>query len=271
MESPDPSPMFTWNPADYNKSSPVQQLWARELIAKLGLVGFERVIDIGCGDGKVTAAIASTVPKGAVTGIDSSPEMIGFAQQHFPSIRHPNLTFIQMDARHLTFFEEFDIVFSNATLHWLSDHRPVLEGIERCLVKGGRVVIQMGGKGNADQIFNVLGVMLDDPRWRNYFYNFSFTYGFFDTTEYRQLLVDADLVPVRVELIPKDMMYPSREDFAGWIRTTWLPWLSRLPESEKRVFIEGLINEYLATYPADPNGVIHIGMMRLEVEAKKGV
>jgi trans-aconitate methyltransferase len=63
MESHDPFPMFTWNPADYNKSSPVQQLWARELIAKLGLVGFERVIDIGCGDGKVTAAIASTVPR----------------------------------------------------------------------------------------------------------------------------------------------------------------------------------------------------------------
>jgi len=101
-----------------------------------------------------------------------------------------------MDARHLTFSEEFDIVFSNATLHRLSDHRPVLEGIERCLVKGGRVVLQMGGKGNADQIFNVLGVMLDNPRWRNYFDNFSFTYGFFDTTEYTQLLVDAGLVPV---------------------------------------------------------------------------
>jgi trans-aconitate 2-methyltransferase len=263
--------MFTWNPADYNKCSPVQQLWAQELIAKLGFVGHERVLDMGCGDGKVTAAIASTVPKGAVTGIDSSPQMIGFARQHFPKSRYPDLSFIQMDARHLTFFEEFDIVFSNATLHWLSDHRPVLEGIERSLVKGGRVVLQMGGKGNADQVLNVLAVMLDNPRWRKYFDNFSFTYGFFCTTEYRQLLVDVRLVPVRVELIPKDMAYPSREDFAGWIRTTWLPWLSRLPESEKQVFIDALIDEYLIKYPADPDGVIHISMMRLEVEAKKGV
>jgi trans-aconitate 2-methyltransferase len=86
-------------------------LGARELIAKLDLLGFERVIDIGCGDGKVTAAIASTMPNGTVTGIDSSPEMIGFAQQHFPKTCHPNLTFIRMDARYLTFSEEFDIIF----------------------------------------------------------------------------------------------------------------------------------------------------------------
>ena len=185
--------IYPWNPRTLHRCLPgtrliitnvhrLQPLWARELIAKLDLLGFERVIDIGCGDGKVTAVIASTVPKGTVTGIDNSPEMIGFAQQHFPRTRHPNLTFIQMDARHLTFSEEFDIVFSNASLHWLSDHRPVLEGIERCLVHGGRVILQMGGKGNADKIFKVLGVMLDISRWRKYFDDFTFTYGFFDAT-----------------------------------------------------------------------------------------
>ncbi len=65
--------------------SPSQKLWARELIEKLGLSGNERVIDIGCGDGSVTAAIASRVPQGAVTGIDSSEEMIRFAKKQFPS------------------------------------------------------------------------------------------------------------------------------------------------------------------------------------------
>ena len=63
MVSPDPSPSFTWNAADYNRSSSAQQVWARELIAKLGLSGNECVLDIGCGDGKVTAAIAKNVPR----------------------------------------------------------------------------------------------------------------------------------------------------------------------------------------------------------------
>ncbi len=73
MTLPDPSPSFTWNAADYHKSSTAQALWAKELIAKLELSGNERVLDIGCGDGKVTAEIARNLPGGNVTGVDSSP------------------------------------------------------------------------------------------------------------------------------------------------------------------------------------------------------
>jgi trans-aconitate 2-methyltransferase len=74
-----------WNAADYAANSVVQQTWARELIAKLNLRGDEHILDVGCGDGKVTAEIARTVPRGLVTGIDASPEMIAFcAQKTFP-------------------------------------------------------------------------------------------------------------------------------------------------------------------------------------------
>ncbi|MDO9324388.1 MAG: class I SAM-dependent methyltransferase, partial [Methanoregula sp.] len=141
MAPADPSPSFTWNAADYSHSSPAQQQWARELVAKLRLNGNERVLDIGCGDGKVTAAIAASVPDGTVTGIDSSPEMIRFAQEHFPRRIHRNLTFILRDASHLDFFEEYDIVFSNAALHWIFDHKPLLSGIARSLSPGGRLLI----------------------------------------------------------------------------------------------------------------------------------
>lgn len=269
VAQPDPSPSFTWNAADYNKSSHAQQLWAQELIAKLGLRGNERVLDIGCGDGKVTAAITASVPQGAVTGIDSSPEMIRFAREHFPHSTHPNLTFVQMDAGHIVFQEEFDVVFSNAALHWISNHRTVIAGIARSLCPEGRLLVQMGGKGNADQVFRVLNVLLGNRRWSRYFEGFSFAYGFFGTAEYRQWLAEAGLEPVRVELIPKDMAYLTREDFAGWIRTTWLPWMARLPGGEQQVFIEAFIDEYLAIYPADADGAIHVGMVRLEAEAKK--
>ena len=269
MAPPDPSPAFTWNAADYNKSSPAQQVWAQELMGKLQLSGKEHVLDIGCGDGKVTAAIAECVPKGSVTGIDNSPEMIRFAQEHFPHHIYKNLTFTQMDASRLEFFEEFDVVFSNAALHWIPDHKPLLAGIAHSLCRGGKLLIQMGGKGNAAQAFEALNALLENLHWAGYYDGFSFTFGFFGPEDYRQWLAEAGLEPVRVELIPKDMVYPDREAFAGWIRTTWLPWMARLPEEEQPVFTKALIDEYLSMYPADPDGTIHIGMVRLEAEAIK--
>src|SRR5687767_8216782 len=65
-----------WNPADYAANSAAQLAWARELITKLKLRGDERVLDVGCGDGKVTAEIAQALPRGEITGVDSSAEMI---------------------------------------------------------------------------------------------------------------------------------------------------------------------------------------------------
>jgi trans-aconitate methyltransferase len=269
MAPSDPSPSFTWNPADYNKSSPFQHKLAQELIAKLALSGNSRVLDIGCGDGRVTAEIARTVSEGSVTGVDSSPEMIQFARDHFPRREYQNLSFTLIDARELRFSEEFDLVFSNAALHWIPDHRQVLAGIARSLCPGGRMLIQMGGKGNLDQVFGVLGRLVGKPEWRTYFDGFSFTFGFFSDADYRQWLTEAGLDVCRVELIPRDMSYASRQDFAAWIRTTWLPWLARLPECARAEFIEAFIDAYLAKYPADADGTIHIRMVRLEAEARK--
>ena len=173
-----------------------------------------------------------------------------------------------MDAGALSFTEKFDVVFSSAALHWIPDHKPVLTGITRSLCPGGRLLIQMGGKGNADQVFGVLEILLGSPRWNRYFYGFSFAYGFFDATDYRQRLTEAWFESVRVDLIPKDVTYSSREDFVAWIRTTWLPWMVQLPEGERTSFINALTNEYLVMYPVGTDRLIHVSMVRLEAEAK---
>jgi len=269
VKPPDRSPRFAWNPADYSRSSAAQQQWAEELIKKLRLSGNERVLDIGCGDGKVTAAIARSLPEGDVTGIDNSPEMIRFACDHFPRTDYPNLSFRRADARSLPFFEEFDIVFSAAALHWIMDQGPVLASIATSLRPKGRLLIQMGGKGNAEQILCAGNVVQERPEWAEYFRGFSFEYGFFDSTEYCRWLVESGFGPSRVELIPKDMTFPSRTDFAGWIRTTWLPRMERLPATRRSGYIEAVIDEYLKHYPPDPDGTIHVRMVRLEAEAKK--
>ena len=261
--------MVTWDANDYSRSSAAQQAWARELIAKLQLQGDESVLDIGCGDGKVTAEIAALVPDGRVVGIDSSPEMVSFAAGSFQGETAANLTFLVKEARALDFVEEFDVVFSNATLHWVIDHGPVLRGIQRALKPGGRMLLQMGGRGNAAEILAVLDQFPDDRKWQQYFPEAVNPYGFYGPEEYTRWLVDAGLTPVRVELLEKDMAQPGKEGLAAWVRTTWLPYTQRVPEAIRDEFVSDVVERYVQLHPPDRNGLVHVQMFRLEVEARK--
>lgn len=260
--------MVEWDAEDYSRSSAAQQVWARELIGKLHLNGDESVLDIGCGDGKVTAEIAALVPRGTVLGIDSSPEMVDFANRNFGDSR-ANVGFLLKDARDLDYVEEFEVVFSNATLHWVIDHRPVLRGIARALKPGGRILLQMGGFGNAADILSLMDALPDDTKWKRYFPESVQAYGFYGPGEYREWLLEAGLTARRVELLTKDMAQRGAEGLASWVRTTWLPYTQRVPEDLREEFISDIVERHIRSHPPDANGLVHVQMVRLEVEARK--
>lgn len=258
-----------WDASEYARNSAAQQGWALELIAKLALAGTESVLDVGCGDGKVTAELARRVPRGRVTGVDSSPEMIGLARASFPPSANPNLGFQLGDARTLDFHGIFDIVFSNATLHWVREHGPVLIGAAQSLKRGGRILFQMGGRGNGAEIFEVAGRMTTEQRWGRWFAGFESPWGFYGPEEYGTWCRGAGLRAVRVELLPRTMLQKGAEGLAGWIRTTWMPYTERLPEDRREAFIREAVDRYLETHPVDGNGNVGVAMVRLEVEAVK--
>jgi trans-aconitate 2-methyltransferase len=260
---------YSWNAEDYAKNSSSQYKWAQELIPKLKLSGSEALLDIGCGDGKITAAVAKCLPQGQVIGIDNSEDMISLARCSFPQEMYPNLSFQRMDARAITFQEKFDCAFSNAALHWIIDQQSVLHGVQRSLKDGGRLLFQMGGKGNAQDILLTLTPLMDSEPWKKFFSNFSFPYGFYGPEDYKTWLLEAKLKPERVELLQKDMKLQGKEGLAGWIRTTWLPYTEKVPATLKDAFVEEMVNTYVAKYPLDTTGVAHIRMVRLEVEASK--
>jgi trans-aconitate methyltransferase len=261
--------LYKWDARDYSRNSSSQQEWARELIGKLQLRGNERVLDIGCGDGKVSAEIAGWVPQGSVVGLDISREMIDYARQNFPSDTHSNLEFVLGDASNLNYVQEFDVVFSNAALQWIIDHIPVIKGIARSLKPSGKVLLQMGGKGNAALILALANHKCGNGKWSVYFKDFKIPYGFYSPGEYAGWLQQVGLTTNRVELIPKDMVHRSKDDLAAWVRTTWIPYTHRIPAAMQDNYIEEIIDEYLGICPPDQNGCTHVQMYRLEVEATK--
>jgi len=259
-----------WNARDYAQHSSAQQQWAEELLPKLGLQGDESLLDLGCGDGKITALLAARLPRGQVLGVDLSPAMIELAQSRFPPTAYPNLAFVPMDAARLTLEPRFDRVFSNATLHWVADHLAVLRGVRACLRPGGRILLQMGGRGNAAAVFQALAEVVARPVWRGAFAGFANPYAFYGPEEYRQWLPQAGFHPLRVELIPKDMQHADAAGLRGWLRTTWFPYTDRLPAERRETFLAEVVAAYLHHHPVDPSGGTHVAMVRLEVEAHAG-
>jgi trans-aconitate methyltransferase len=256
-----------WNAADYAANSTVQQTWARELIARLKLRGDEHVLDVGCGDGKVTAEIAHAVPRGAVTGVDASREMIAFAQKTFPPKQHPNLEFEVMDARKIKSMRRFDIVFSNAALHWVDDHEAILRGIASVLQPGGRLIISCGGKGNAHDVFVALRPEIRLKRWRQFFRRMPKPYFFYSPADYARWLPRSGFKALEIRLVPRDAPYAGREGFTAWLRTTWLPYVQRVPEPAREEFIAAVAERYVVKHPPGADGKVRVRMVRLEIEA----
>jgi trans-aconitate 2-methyltransferase len=257
-----------WNPEDYRDNSSAQREWGQTLIEALKLRPGERVLDIGCGDGSLTLELVKRVgATGHVVGIDKSEEMIRFAGERSSGMS--NVRFEVRDAVNLTFSEEFDAVFSNATLHWIEDHLSVLRGISRSLVPGGRIVLQMGGGRNAAPILESIGRVAHDPRWKTELQDMQMPYSFYAPANYTPWLAAVHLVPTKLELLKRDMVHKDRAGLIGWIRTTWHPYINRVSAEHQSAFIERVVDDYLSRCPPDEDGRTHVPMERLEVHAVK--
>lgn len=135
----------TWDAELYEARHAFVWHFGESLVELLAPMPGERILDLGCGPGQLTNKIAE---HGAtVVGLDASPEMIGQARQNFPKLH-----FVLRSGTAMDFEDEFDAVFSNATLHWILDAKTVAEGMFRALRKGGRLVAEFGGIGNVKTI-----------------------------------------------------------------------------------------------------------------------
>jgi len=266
LERRGPSFMPCWDPCDYSRNARAQAAWAEELLPLLELAGDESLLDLGSGDGQVTAAIADRVPDGQVVGLDASPAMVAHARAEYGRDR-PNLGFVLGDMQAIPFGDGFDRIFSNAALHWAPRQDLVLGGIARALHPGGRAVLQMGGAGNAAPMLHLLDDLLASDRWGRFFPRRGPRYAFPDDRTYRELLEEAGLEPVEVSLRPKTMIQQGRDGLAGWVRTTWLLYTEAVPSEEREEFVDAIVDGYLAGHPADVDGTVRVPMVRLQVVA----
>jgi trans-aconitate methyltransferase len=260
--------MYEWNPEDYQQHSSAQECIAAGIISELKIKGNEHILDIGCGDGKVTSKLARLVPQGQVLGIDSSKEMIDFSRKIFPLSDHANLKFEHLNVLELEFESSFDLVTSFACLHWVKDHLAALKNVKRSLKPGGKLFIQCAGRSINDDLAASGREVIRSDKWKNYFRGFSSPYGTYSPEEYHAWLALAGLEELRVEMTIEEMILPGRTGLEGFIRTTWLPITEQVPEELRSQLVWEISERHLKNHPLRDD-LARINMPVLLIEARK--
>lgn len=197
----------SWDAGLYDDRHAFVWQYGASLVELLAPQSGERILDLGCGTGHLTAQIAH---KGAtVVGMDRSEEMLTQARQAYP-----HLEFVSGDARSFTFLTPFDAVFSNAVLHWVKEPTTAIRAIRHALKPGGRLVAELGGKGNVARLLAAMrwagqrvGVDLDQPLW------------FFPSVGEYASLLEADGLEVRfATLFDRPTPLEGTNGLRNWVR-----------------------------------------------------
>ncbi len=249
----------------YEKASAHQKEWGVKLIEELGLKGTEYVLDLGCGDGTLTIKIAEFLPEGEVVGIDVSQGMIDTA---LPKARR-NVEFLLMDINELNFVEKFDIVFSNATLHWVKNHKRLLKNVHRTLRRGGRLRFNFAGEGNCTYFFKVTREAMALEEFATHFAEFEWPWYMPPFDEYVDLVKASELHDARVWKENADRYFPDEEAIIRWIdQPSLVPFLAHIPVPKKDPFRSFVVKRMIEE-TKQKDGRCFETFRRINVEAMK--
>jgi len=249
----------------YEKASSHQKEWGMKLIGELDLKGNERVLDLGCGDGWLTLQIARQLPEGEVTGIDSSAGMIAAARPKAST----NLTFLLRDIDDINFVDAYDLVFSNAALHWVKDHEKLLVNVRNALRHNGRVRFNFAGAGNCTTFFMVLREAMAREEFAPYFSTFNWPWFMPSVEEYRLLVSATALCDTVVRGENADRYFPDAETLTRWVdQPSLVPILPLVPEKEPASF-RGFVVHRMIEETLQENGSCFETFRRINLSARK--
>jgi SAM-dependent methyltransferase len=242
-----------WDPERYRRNAAFVPALGQAALQLLAPASGERILDLGCGDGALTALIAE---RASVLGVDTSAEQVQAA-------RARGLEAEILDGARLPFAAEFDAVFSNAALHWMRDADAVIDGVWRALKPGGRFVAECGGAGNVAQIRAALFAALAR---RGLDGSVADPWYFPEPEEYRARLTARGFRVMHLELIPRPTRLPGR--LGDWLDTFAESFLALLPPGERDPF-KNSIEEALADRLCDADGIWTVDYVRLRFAALK--
>jgi trans-aconitate methyltransferase len=225
----------------------------------------ERILDLGCGDGALSALLAARVPQGSVLGIDASQGMIVAALNH----RLPNLAFQLKDINNLDYEDEFDLVFSNASLHWVKNRKALLYRTYISLKKGGFLRLNFAAAGNCATFLKIVKAAMETPQYRSYFLNFEWPWYMPEIEEYQTLMNKLPYREVKVWGENADRYFPDADSITKWIDQPSLVPFKAILQPPSRGFFRDLVVQKVLQATKQADGTYFEIFRRINVSARK--
>jgi trans-aconitate methyltransferase len=244
----------SWDPERYARNARFVSDLAAAVLELLAPNQGERILDLGCGDGVLTAKLAAMGCQ--VVGVDGSSAQIEAARKRGLDAR-------VMDGEKLTFQSEFDAVFSNAALHWMRHPDAVIHGVWQALRPSGRFVAEFGGHGCVAKIRKALVAALNR---RGLDGEAAVPWYFPTVEEYSSLLEKAGFRIRSIALVPRPTPLPG--DVTGWLEAFGESFTARLPAHERPAYVAE-VREALRPELTNAEGVWIADYVRLRFAATK--
>lgn len=266
-----------WDGNDYKSNAQLQIRWVDKFFFEnYKFRGDEYVLDIGCGDGRISNQIADYIPKGKVIGFDKSSSMIETSLKSFGFKK--NLVFFVGDAEDQTLYKkhfnqsQFDLVVSFSVLHWVKNQKSVLDGVYHVLKKGGKFYIIICSKGG-DPIQEIADQLITHKQeYVDLFKDFKDPISRYTVGEYSKILRGSNFYSFDIKETKKEDKFMNREDLVKQIKS-WLPHYHYLKEKKGGLisdkYINDIIDLYLIRYPPLKNGTIVLHDNYLEISVTK--
>ncbi len=265
-----------WNAGRYHAISEPQLQWGLRVIERLAPLPGERILDLGCGTGRLTALLLEAIGRGRVVGLDHSDAMLREAAArsaarppitalHDASIAPWRLAFVRADGAALPFADTFDAVFSTAALHWMQDHAGVFASVYGALAPGGRFIAQCGGSRNLRVLFDRAAALMRAPAFATHFRTWEEPWEFADVPTTMMRLERAGFTLIDVSLEPAPTRMPDRQTYAEFVELICLkPHLALLPAAGRAAFIDAIADQ-----AADDPAPYTLDYWRLNISARK--
>jgi trans-aconitate 2-methyltransferase len=232
-EAPGDAP--DWDASTYDRISDPQLAWALEQLQRLALSGDELVLDAGCGSGRVTAELVDRVPDGRVYAVDAAPSMVAHTRERLGE----RVTALRQDLVELELPEPVDVVFSNATFHWIPDHDALFSRLYAALRPGGRLLAQCGGAGNIDAFRRVADEVAAQPDFAPAFVGWERPWNYADAETTAARLQRAGFSEVECWLEPKQVLLADPRPFVSTV--CLVRHLDPLPGTLRAAFIDRVL------------------------------